>query len=308
MAKLSKNKVKTSQRKSNLFFFCLVFLPIAQFLIMYVFVNLNSFVMAFRGYSVDDGWYWVGFDNFIQLFNQITSVNTLKYAFQNSLSAFLITLPFSLVAVFFSYYIFKHFAGWKLFRTMLFLPQILSGGVLILMFNNFGDGFLSLAIKNLFGVKLGSLTGNEEIGFTVMIIYNIFLSFGTSVIMYTNSMSNIDESVMEAARLDGANGFDEFFKIVLPQIIPVFSVFVTIHFATIFTSQYYMYSIYGSTLAKDTQYTVGYYIFREIKMAQTGNYANFPLIAALGFVTTLITAPLVFISRRIFNRIDPMEN
>lgn len=303
--KKTKAKAKT---KINLFFFCLIILPVLQFLVMYVFVNLNSFVMAFRGYRVGKGWYWVHFENFKQLFHQISSVNTLKYAFRNSLLAFLITTPFLLVAVIFSYYIYKSFFGWKLFRNMLFLPQILSGGVLILMFNNFGDGYLSFALQDKFGVSLGSLTGNEDIGFKVMIAYNLFLSFGTSVIMYTNSMSNIDESVIEAAQLDGASEFVEFFKIVLPQVIPVFSVFFTIHLATIFTSQYNMYPIYGSTLAKPKQYTVGYYIFREIKVAQAGNYAQFPLIATIGFVITLISAPLVFLSRWFFNRINPMEN
>lgn len=221
--------------KENGFFLCLVALPVLQFLIMYVYVNLNSFVMAFRSYSVDEGWGWAGFDNFNEVFRQFESANLFKHAFNNSLIAFAMMLPFDLVGVFFSYYIFKKFAAWKLFRNILFLPQILSAGVLILMFDNFGDTFICVALENWFGIETGgTLAKNPEYGFYVMIIYNIFMSFGTAVIMYTNAMSNIDESVLEASKLDGASDFVEFFKIVLPQIISVFSVFLTIRIASIF--------------------------------------------------------------------------
>lgn len=295
--------------KENGFFLCLVALPVLQFLIMYVYVNLNSFVMAFRSYSVDEGWGWAGFDNFNEVFRQFESANLFKHAFNNSLIAFAMMLPFDLVGVFFSYYIFKKFAAWKLFRNILFLPQILSAGVLILMFDNFGDTFICVALENWFGIETGgTLAKNPEYGFYVMIIYNIFMSFGTAVIMYTNAMSNIDESVLEASKLDGASDFVEFFKIVLPQIISVFSVFLTIRIASIFVGQYNMYPIYGSTIAKDNQYTIGFYIFKEIKIAQNGNYSKFPYIATIGFLVTCITAPMVFLTRYLFKKLDPMES
>ena len=43
--------------------------------------------------------------------------------------------------------------------------------------------------------------------FATMMVYNVFVSFGTSVLMYSNKMSTISPEIIESAQLDGAGAF-----------------------------------------------------------------------------------------------------
>lgn len=139
--------------------------------------------------------------------------------------------------------------------------------------------------------------------------YNVFISFGTSVLLYSNKMSAIPTEMLEAAKLDGAKGFKEFWHIVLPQAFPTVSVFLVAGFAGIFTNQIGLYSIFSQELTGITVssiQTLGYYLF--IRGSDYTNMAEFPKLVAIGLVVTAVSVPLTLIFRWALNRFGPSEN
>lgn len=292
--------------KKNLFYISLIALPLLQFIIMYIVVNINSFVLAFRSYdAITRKWSWVGFYNFKNLFYDISTLPQLTHGFKNSLMAFAVRIIVGIpLALIFSYYIFKQFFGYKLFRILLFLPSVISAIVLIIMFKYYADALIPTILKKYFGIKMTGLLSDKETIFSTVLFFNIFISFGVSVLMYTSAMTSISTSSFEAAEIDGAGEFRQFALIALPQIVPTIAVFVTTTVATLFTDQLNLYSFFEAG-AGHRYYTIGYYIYRSIQKATT--YAEYPIISALGICITIVVAPLVLFIRWLFNKLDPMK-
>ena len=94
--------------KDLIFVILLVALPLLQFFIFYVCVNINSILLAFKKYDINNNVSFAGFDNFKQLFIDFKSFTLYKVALKNSTLVFLIGCPISLtLALLFSYYIYK---------------------------------------------------------------------------------------------------------------------------------------------------------------------------------------------------------
>lgn len=290
-----------------LFYGALISLPLLQFCIMYLYVNFNSLVMAFKTYDLDtNSWSWVGFANFKSLFYDIKTLPELTYGFKNSLVSWAVGLVISLpVSLFFAYYIFKGFMFSKAFRILLFVPSVISVSVLTIIFKYYAETFMPQILNGVFGTKFKGFLSNRNTVFATIMFFNIFIGFGVSVLMYTGAMKGIPESVIEAGKLDGVNTFQEFFLIVFPQIIGTVSVFLVTGIAGIFTNQLNLYSIFHSG-AHARVYTIGYYLYRTIQ--QASSYAQYPYCAALGSLVAVIIIPVILLVRWILNKLDPMEN
>lgn len=308
-AKLHKNKKPTSgQRKKvgeMIFYWVVLAFPLFQFAIMYVYVNFNSILMAFQAYIPQkDGSLLivpVGLDNFRavidNLFNPLRTDGLTLNHFSNSLILYglsvVITLPLS---VLFSYYIYKNYVGAGAFRVLLMMPSILSGVVFALIFKIIGDTvFPQLGLDPLFTGR-----GGLEL-LMVLFFFNLFVGFGSSVLMYSNAMSRIPDSLVEYAQLEGCTPLKEFLSITLPLAYPTIETFLIIGIAAIFTNEGNAYTFYSESAPDDIR-TVGYYLFTIIRHAKTRSDHN--EAAAAGLLLTAVTIPIVMISRFFLDKLD----
>lgn len=293
---------KSSVRRRELIFYAVfISLPILQFLVFYVYVNMNSFVMAFRKFdSVNKTYFWVGLENINHVFRQISLGGNLRNAIFNSLIVYGLDLCMLPLQVFLPYYIYKKMPGAGFFKVMLFLPSILSAMVLGLMYISVMDKVVPETFEK-FGVQVPMLlsggTGNSRI----ISVWSFSAIFGfSSVLMYTGAMSRIPESVVEYAKLDGVSPTQEFFKITLPLILPTIMVYITTGIAGIFTNQVNLYTFFNSG---STVHTVGYYIF--IKTLTSTGYSAYPEVAATGLIFSCIATPVMLIIRNLVMKYDP---
>ncbi|MBP3422788.1 MAG: sugar ABC transporter permease [Clostridia bacterium] len=298
------NKAFFANKKTKDVIFCLLVLliPMVQFAIFYVGVNINSFVMAFQKYEVNPetnlGHYVSnGFQNFKDMYEQIKLEGVFGVALKNSLLSFaMITLVGITFALVFSLYIFKKMPGAGIFRVLLFAPSILSAIVTVTMYRFFVEG----AVPVIFNLKQG-LLGNSETKLGTIIFFNIWIGFGTQILMYSGAMNGIDPSITEAARLDGANPFVEFFYIILPLIFPTIQTFIVTGVASMFVNQINLVAFEG--LGAEGRYmTVGYYLFKNTEAATQYEY---PLLATYGICLTLIAAPLTMFIRWAMEKFGP---
>ena len=87
-------KLSKKERNRRLFYASVVALPIIQFLIFYVVVNLRSFLFAFQSYDDIAGYSIVWFKNFEEIFNSLSTKEgqVLVDSARNSLVLYLFTL------------------------------------------------------------------------------------------------------------------------------------------------------------------------------------------------------------------------
>ena len=141
--------------------------------------------------------------------------------------------------------------------------------------------------------------------FATVMFYNIFIGFETSVLMYANKMSSISTEVIESAHLDGASGIKEFWYIVLPMSFSTVSVFLVTGVAGIFTNQINGFIFFGTTPNNETM-TLGYLLYVKTYSAKQ-NMAEYPAIASLGLMITIIAVPLTFLVKHLLDKYGPKE-
>ena len=307
--KKEKNSFKSAYYKSLGFYISVAALPIIQFALFYVYVNFNSISLALKTYDpITREVIKIGFDNFNTIIFNWTNYTELKTALSNSLTMFAANILVGITCgMLFSYYIFKKMPLHNTFKVFLFLPTIVSAIVMVVIYTYFVDGAIPAILEKAFGVKILGLLSrdNYKTVFGTLIFYNIWVGFGSQILLYVGAMNGISDSVIEAGKIDGANAVKEFLHIVFPSIYPTFIVFFTVAIAKIFTDQMALFSFYGKDIKDTRLITVGYYLYEGV---QDGTVVEYPYYSAIGIVCTMINLPLILAIRWALNKFGPSED
>ena len=179
-------------------------------------------------YSFTD-WNGIGSQkNFVGLQNYITTItNDPKFA-----HAFLFTFAFSVCAVIsvnvvgfaLAMLVTRKMKGANLMRGVFFLPNLI-GGILL----GFTWQFIFVQVFDALGkaLHLDFLQGwlsNTETGFIGLLIVVTWQLSGYMMIIYIAQIQNIPDSVIEASEIDGAAGFQKLKSIILPLMMPAFTI------------------------------------------------------------------------------------
>lgn len=303
--------MRTKQRYRLLFYCAVIALPLLQFCVFYIGVNLNSVLLAFSKYNGKGGsdYFAAGLDNFAEVFRVLKSFDS-KRVLSNSLIATVCEIVISLpLALIFSFYIYKKFPCHGLFKVILFLPQLISITVFSSIYLNLTDG-IWLSVFHKEGGVLNHMSLN--VCLAAIIFFNVWISFGVNIIMFTGSMSSIDPSLTEAAQLDGANSIQEFRYVAVPMIWPTFTTFVVVALTGLFVNQMNLYSLYSSN-AGTQRSTFGYMLFIAGQGAGLDHVFSdgFELqldyygLSAMGLMCTLITVPIALGVRKLMKKFGP---
>jgi ABC-type sugar transport system permease subunit len=242
------------------------------------------------------------FQNFADVFEALGTGTVFPYALKNSLISYFVSLVAGTgLALIFSFYVYKKFPLHGLVKVVLFTPSIISGMVLVSVFVEFVNEVIPSISFMITGTKMMGLIANPSSQFGAVLFYCIWIGFGGSILLYVGAMNNIDESMIEAGVLDGTNSVTEFLFIVFPSIYSTFIVFFTTALIAVFTHQMNLYSFYGGSARFDL-YTLGYYLYRETQGATLSQY---PYLAAMGIIFTLIATPVTLGLKRLLEKIGP---
>ncbi len=320
-ADFAPKQMRSRKKKGLLFYSLVIILPVLQFIIFYIGVNFNSILLAFSKhvYSPDGGsytqYFGAGFDNFVAAFDMFIEIEGWNM-FRNSLLMIACELCISLpLAVIFSFYVYKRYFGSKLFKIVLFMPQIVSVMVFSILFKYITQDVAAVLAENAGNEALanGGLLNNPEtwISLLTIIFYNIWISFGVNVVMITGSMSSINPSLVEAAQLDGCSPIREFWHLTLPLVWPTFTTFVVVSLTGLFVNQMNLYSLFSSN-APTAVTSLGYQLYiagQGAGLTQISDGGALKLtyyeLSAMGLVFTLILLPIVMGVRYLMRKLGP---
>ena len=298
-----KTKNNIGKRNKLLFYIAVMALPCLQFVIFWICVNINSILLAFRDYDPKTNTFtFYAFNNFKNVISDLQTIAYMKPALKNSLIVYvcgiLISTPLSVI---FSYYLYKKQFMHKTFKTILFLPHILSSLIVVLLYKYFVDRAIPGIYLALTGNEMKGLLANMDTAFQTIIFFGLWTGFGGSAMMYLGTMNGISESVVEAAKLDGITPIKELWYITLPLIWPTFTTFLVVGFTGLFTGQANLFNFYGDG-APYKFYTFGYYLYVKTQSAVMDDY---PYLAATGLCITAIVAPITVLLRKALQRFGP---
>ena len=303
---LTKRKI---DKKLVFYIICFAF-PILQFLVFYIGVNFQSFLLAFQKYNeADSKFEFLSnkhlFDNFKDIHKDLTETKRLLFALKNTIIVWVATsLVGTVAAVFFSYYIYKQKATGRFFRFILFIPSILPAVLLAMVFDLFTADFIPRAFDSV--PEMGLLYMNKpNVRFGVVVCYTVFIGFGTQILLYTGTMEQISSSIIEAGQIDGVTPMKELWYIIIPEVMPTIGTFLIAGVAGAFMNQANLYSFYANK-AIDEVSTLGYYMFNIVKKDTVYGYGEkwYPYASAIGLCCTFLAVPLTLLLRKFFARFE----
>lgn len=298
-----KERIMKGKHKDMIFYILMMAFPVVQFAVFYIGVNGGSFLLSFQNIDITTNTTTWTFQNLSNVFKMMTrDAEILSMAGMSLLSYALILFIGTPLGLLFSYYIYKKLPISGAFRVILFLPSIVSAIVMVTIFQFFVERAVPEIIKVISGKQIEGLLENQNSRFATVIFYNIWVGFSTSVLMYANGMGGISQEIVESAHLDGATGIREFWHITLPMVFPTLSTFIITGVATIFTNQLNLYSFYGDRAPGNVQ-TYGYYLYNKTQAATSR--AEYPELAAMGLLLTLIAVPLTLVIKWALEKFGP---
>ena len=294
--------------KRALFYAVFISFPVLHYLVFYVFINFNSFLMAFRTYNLDPlkGMIhkFAGWKNFGDAWQLLIKSGDRIWM---SVLFLAISLFFSTpLALLFSYYIYKKRFMSGLYRVMLFLPQILSGVILGLLYRYMCNQVAGWFADKWFHTPAKDLLTDPSSQVWMVIFFNVLMSFGVNVLTYSGTMSGINQSLIESAQLDGCNPLQEFLHIVIPMIWPTVATLAVVGFSRIFTEQWQVLTLLSLYPGKAEN--MGYYLYVQ---AMNGDFISsqttlaYGTLSALGLILTAFILPATMALRWALDKYGP---
>ncbi|MGN1051789.1 MAG: carbohydrate ABC transporter permease, partial [Candidatus Scatosoma sp.] len=192
------------------------FIGFLAFTLVPMLISLGISFTELHSYNLSMAKY-VGFSNYIEIFK----LDLLWKSLGNTLY-YCLSVPINLVlALLLSYILSKKLPGSRMARIIFFIPQVCSGVAVTLMWQwifeeNFGVINTALAALNL--PKIHFMTDKNWFMPAVLVIS--LWQKGTNVVLFEAAFVNVDISLQEAARIDGATESQVFWKITLPALTP----------------------------------------------------------------------------------------
>ena len=298
MASTTNQPVKRRKKWKNMEGVLLSISPLVGYLLFGFVPMVIAIIMSFhnvQGYSLK-GIEFAGFYNYLTVLQDDKFLLSLR-----NTAIMAISMPISLVlSLIMAFLISKRLKGSNVFRAIYFIPFVASVVAVTYMwqwlFNtNYGviNQWLGLTGENAF-----DWLGTERNFMISVIIMNIWSGTGYGIVLYSASLTNIPQNLLEQADIDGANAFQKFFHITLPSISPTtFFLFTMglIGAMQAFAVQNILAN--NTTGPDDAGLTAVFYIYRNIF-----SYVNTMGIAAaaswlLAIAIALVTSLNFFLSR-----------
>ncbi|MEM7533115.1 MAG: sugar ABC transporter permease [Chloroflexota bacterium] len=210
-----------SMRSREAMWFYIFLLPwLISFLIFTLFPIGASLGLGFTKYNAIKPPEFVGFRNFLFLYNDAIFWKSLRVTITYTLIFVPVQLMFSL---FLAILLNMRVPGMRTIRTIYYIPAILptvvTGLVWVWLFNP-DFGLLNYILYELTGIKGPNWLGSERWVMSAVIISGLW-GLGAGVIIFLAALQNVPEELYEASELDGAGVWGQFRNVTIPMISPV---------------------------------------------------------------------------------------
>ena len=185
------------------------------FAIGFVWPFVQGLFLSFTQFKTTSNWNWVGIQNYVKAFAD----ESFRYSFiYTAIFAIVSLILINVLAFAVAYALTQKIRGANLFRTVFFMPNLIGGIVLGYIWSMIFDGFLDMYQT--------SILMDTTWGFWGLIILMCWQQIGYMMIIYIAGLQAVPEDMLEAARIDGANGWQTLFKVTIPNVMPSITICV----------------------------------------------------------------------------------
>jgi len=261
---------------------------IAYFLLFFYYPFVTNMVWMFTDYNFLDRPRFIGMDNIIRLFHDVYAWRALRNTFVITVLSTPITLCISLLLALAVFYLKM---GKAIVRGAIFATYIVSTIVAAVTFKVWFNGELGYVNNVLASIGLKQIPWLTDPfwAMTAIVIVSVWLLIGYFMVIFLAGISGIDSQQLEAGKIDGANTWQLFFRITLPQLKPII-VFASIIAISNYLKTYPSVVILTNGGPYRSTETILMYMFDQGFMSRNVGYAS--VIGIVIFLITMIIALL----------------
>lgn len=241
---------------------------------------------------------FVGIDNYVELFQ---SPNVLAAIWHNLLwTLFFLIVPISM-ALLGAFLLSRLRRGQVLFRTLYFIPYVLATIVSATVWRQIlsPDAGIGAALANLGfdGLAGVNFLGDPSLALGSVAFVNNWQWWGFLLVLFLAAMQGVNPALYEAARLDGANAWREFWHITLPGIRPtlMFLVLMTVIWSFLVFDYVYILTQGGPAGSSDVLATV---LYRTAFSEQRAGYAS-AMAMLLSSISAVVVAGYLILRKKL---------
>ena len=242
-------------------------LPAIILALIFCYAPMGGLVMAFQNYKPwlgITGSEFVGLDNFKQIFEFKESYQAIINTFIIAVSKMVLGLIFPIIVALLLNEV--HNMGVKKgIQTLVYLPHFLSWVTVAGMLRDIlgMDGIVNMFLQKVFGMDPIFFLGNAGMFRQIVVISDLWKGFGFGMIVYLAAISNIDQSLYEAAQIDGAGRWKQTLYVTIPCILPMVIVMATLSLGNVLNAGFdQIFNLY-SPLTYSTGDIIDTYVYRQ---------------------------------------------
>lgn len=284
----------------------LMIIPGLLFFIIFKYTPMYGLIIAFKHYVGAAGGFqaildarWVGFKNFEMFFNSMYFTRLLGNTLIISLYRILFFFPMPILLALLMNEI-QHTLFKRVVQTVTYMPYFLSwvvvAGLMSILLSP--DNGPVNALRQLMGLEPVYFLAQKKYFRTLLVLSEIWKNIGYGSIVYLAAITNVDPTLYEAARVDGAGKLQQIVHVTLPAISEIIAIMLILTVGRVLDDNFdQIFNLY-SPATYEVADVFETYIYR------TGiTEGKFSYTAAVGLFKSIISLTLILITNRVSKKL-----
>lgn len=301
----SAKQIRREKRWANIRRDRVLYIMLIPFVLWFVFFYYKPLVgiqIAFKDYKPLIGIWeskWVGFVHFKNFFLSPYAWRVIRNTFAINFYELITVFPLTIIAALIINEI-PHKSARTAFQTVFYLPHFISTVIvagLVVSFLSPTAGVVNIILKK-FGFDGVYFLAEPAYFQPIYVAMNAWKSIGFGTIIYTSAICSIDESLYEAAVIDGANRFKRIMHITIPGILPTISVMLIMRIGHMLSLGSETIILLYQPITYETADVISTFVYRNGLIDSNYSYAT-----AVGLFNTIISLMLVTAANKVSKKL-----
>lgn len=248
--------------------FYLLLLPAIVITVIFKYIPIYGVQIAFRDYNPVQGFFgspWAGWEWFERFFNNYNSVRMIRNTVLLSLYSILWTFPIPIIlSLLINQVRSKKFQ--RVTQTVIYAPHFISVmvlcGMLKIFLSPYG-GLINIIAQALGAPQAVNFIDEASAFRTIYISSSIWQDAGWGTIIYLATLSSVDISLHEAAKVDGANTLQRILHIDVPALVPIIVIQLIMSFGSLMNVGFEKALLLQTPLNKETSEIIATYVYEQ---------------------------------------------
>lgn len=286
----------------------LLVLPVVIYFILFKYKPMYGLIIAFKNFSPGLGIWgskWAGdfgFEHFLDFFDSYFFKRIIKNTLTISLTTLILGFPAPIIFALLLNEI-KNSKFKRITQTISYMPHFISLVVICGMIKTFvaEKGFITSLFVSL-GMERGDMLFRQELFVPIYVASDIWQGLGWGAIVYLSALAGIDQQLYEAAKIDGANRWQQTWHVTIPGISGTIIIMLLLRMGSIMDVGYEKVILLYNEGIYETADIISTYVYRKGLVNMQWSFS-----AAVGFFNSVINFIIVIVFNKISRKVTEIS-